>query len=97
MSNSSNNARWKSSRAADIAWAGWGDSYVVYHRPSGRTHFLNSSSFSLITELLQSERDLEAIAEFVTPNDGAGDRELLRQELLDLLGRLEHSGLIEKA
>ena len=38
------------------------DSYAVFHRPSGKTHFLNAAGYRLITEILERPGDTASIA-----------------------------------
>ena len=91
------NPHWKSVPATDIAWVGWDGSYAGYHRPSGRTHFLNGSSYSLVTDFLRSAQDLDSVLDSIASGQEPQARESLRHEVLELLEQLEHVGLIEKA
>jgi len=77
----------------------WGDDQVAYHRPSGRTHFLNAASHFLISELLREPRDLEAVVDAFLTDDGNGANSdaLVREEISRLLDRLEQLGLISPA
>ncbi|WP_405240421.1 HPr-rel-A system PqqD family peptide chaperone [Lentisalinibacter orientalis] len=83
----------------DLIWASWGDSYVAYHRPSGKTHFLNSASHELLCEVLRESADIEAIArDFAPVNDNDGvvsSRD--REQLAALLNHLEELGLVRRA
>jgi PqqD family protein of HPr-rel-A system len=89
--------RWRRSAADDLVWFDCGDGFVVYHRPSGKTHLLNEASYRLMTELLQVPRDLHSIArEFAPESRENFDTEYLEQ-LQSMLRRLAQLGLIERA
>lgn len=81
--------RWRAAPAEHVVWTSWDDDYVAYHRPSGKTHFLNASSHYLLTELLREPRDVQAVA------DAFGDSSLA--EVAAMLEHFEHLGLIEDA
>jgi hypothetical protein len=72
--------RWKAAPAAQFAWADWSDGHVLYHRPSGKTHFLNEAGASLLRELLAA------------PSEAFEADESLRGLLL----RFEALGLVER-
>lgn len=44
--------RWRAAPAAQFSWADWSDGHVLYHRLSGKTHFLNEAGATLLRELL---------------------------------------------
>lgn len=71
---------WRASPAEHYSWASWPDGEVLYHRPSGKTHFLNASGAELLRQLLAAPgQSFEA--------DDA---------LLELLLRMEALGLVER-
>ena len=77
---------WRSS-AADCVWAIYGDDYVVFHRPSGKTHFLNAAGHRLLTEILDrpdNERAYMLIA-LGYPADGCEVPDQVRKPLEDIL------------
>ena len=90
-------ARWCSPPPDTIAWVSWDDEYVAYHRHSGKTHFLNAASARLISELLQQSSDAVAIAKAFAPPEGEVERRAHLAEILSMLERLEHLGLIQRA
>lgn len=89
--------RWRSTVPDTIEWVSWGDDYVAYHRPSGTTHFLNASSAGLITGLLNEPKDAEAIAITFSPPVDDEDKAVHLKEILSMLERLEHLGMIQRA
>ncbi len=89
--------RWRSISADDILWAEWDDDYVAYHRPSGKTHFLNASSALLLTEILVEAKDAASVTKLLSPS---GDLDISRErveQVMSMLARLEHLGLVERA
>ncbi len=86
---------WTTTNPDDLVWAEWDDTYVAYHRPSGRTHFLNRASYELLTDYLRTPREAARLAEqFDLDIDGnPADRE----ELDGFLERFEELGLIRRA
>lgn len=73
-----------------------GDGFVVYHRPSGKTHLLNEASHRLLTQLLIEPKDLAAIAAAFDPGGAGPAREEYLDSLTEMLRRLERYGLIER-
>ena len=92
----SNVVKWCSRSSAEVVWFDAPPDFIAFHRPSGKTHFLNEASKVLLTELLTVPRDLGEILEAFSPND---DDEARRHVLpmQDLLTHLEALGLIERA
>ena len=93
----SSSPKWWRARSPDeIVWAHFDEDYVAFHRPSGKTHFLNAASHLLICEILTEARDLDAIVgEFVMDEDG-GDPAAHTAQMRSILDHLEILGLIER-
>ena len=53
---------WRASPVEDIAWVRFDDEYVAYHRPSGKTHFLNAATHRLLTDLLVEPASVATVA-----------------------------------
>jgi PqqD family protein of HPr-rel-A system len=87
---------WQGPDADAISWAQWGDDFVAYHRPSGRTHFLNTASHYLIAELLASPADIDAIASAFAPPTASDDRQAHLEEISAMLEWLDQLGLIRR-
>lgn len=66
---------------AQFAWAHWSDGHVLYHRPSGKTHFLNEAGAALLRELLANPAE-------TFDADPALQGLLLRFETLGLVERV---------
>jgi PqqD family protein of HPr-rel-A system len=43
--------RWVAADPDDLTWVHWPDGAAVFHRPSGKTHFLNPASVLLLDQL----------------------------------------------
>lgn len=71
---------WRAAPAGQFVWAHWGDGHALFHRPSGKTHFLNEAGASLLRELLAAP----------------GDPFEADPSLHDLLLRFEALGLVER-
>ncbi len=84
-----------------MVWADWGRDQVVYHRPSGRTHFLNDVSRRLILDVLppagEPGRDAGSVAAALDLPDDDLDAAAIVEEIRDLLMHLEALGLVERA
>lgn len=76
-------------------WISWDDDFVAYHRPSGKTHFLNAASNFLIAGHLVEPRTTDEVAlAFRSPAAAGGHGDTL-PDVVPLLERLEHLGLID--
>ena len=89
--------KWQQNPDDDFVWSACGDGFVIYHRPSGKTHLLNDASCRLLRDLLQEPMDLAAIAaEFEPGQDGSQSDDYL-ERMASMLRRLEQLGLIQRA
>lgn len=88
--------RWRAGPAEELAWADLGDAYAVYHRPSGRTHFLNAATADLLANVLAEPRSAEAAAHELAAREGAPADEAFRAAVAESLLFLEHLGLVER-
>ena len=86
-----------SCRQDNLVWVSFDDDFVVYHRPSGKTHFLNEASKVLLTELLDDARDLPSILDAFATADSEDHSEEYVRQMKGMLGRLEDLGLIQSA
>jgi len=87
-------ARWRAGPAHELAWSAFGADYVVYHRPSGRTHFLNAATADLIENVLVEPRTVEGAALELAAREGAPSDAEFVAAVAESLARLEHLGLI---
>ena len=82
--------------ADEVLWVRFGEDFIAFHRPSGKTHFLNAASNYLLTDLLDQPRNL---AEIVTAFASAGlhdDEEALCSEISLMLDHLVGLGLVDR-
>ena len=89
--------RWRSCSQGSLVWRTWGAESVVYHRPSGKTHFVNESSRWLMTDVLREPKSVEDIVAVFAPAGADPDSNELHAEVGALLARLEYLGLIDRA
>ena len=87
--------RWRAPPPDTLVWACWDGDYVAYQRPSGKTHFLNESSYVLITDLLTAPTGALAVAQAFS-NGNEVDADMLA-DMRDLLLHLEELGLVYRA
>ncbi len=88
--------KWCACDPADIVWVAFDAEHVAYHRPSGRTHFLNDASRALLTELLPSPQDFDTILEAFGAGVAEEDASAYRGGMEEMLSRLEYLGLVER-
>ena len=88
--------KWVTGRSDHNLWYDCEDAVVLYHRPSGRTHFLNASSKTLLTEILASPRDLASIVAELGLHETTVSDDSAHEEVAGLLIRFEHLGLVER-
>ena len=78
-------------------WAKFDDDYVAYHRPSGKTHFLNAASQLLICAILTEPRDLAAIANEFASDRTDGNVDAYLEQMKAMLDHLETLGLVDRS
>lgn len=83
---------WQSCSPADIVWADLGNDLVIFHRPSGKTHFLNASSAFLLDEVLRNPVTFDEIVDAFTIDPGDGGEKTA--VIGDMLLHLERLGLV---
>jgi len=88
--------RWQAVPQSEFLWAHWGADYVLFHRPSGLTHFLNPSAALLLREVLVEPRTLESAAHTLAAAEGAEPGPDFLPEIAELLRRFETLGLVER-
>ena len=87
---------WRSRPPEEIVWAVFGNDYVAYHRPSGKTHFLNAASQLLIRDILTEPTALSAIADEFASEITDSHADAYLEQMRAMLDRLEHLGLVER-
>ena len=89
--------KWCACAPADIMWVALDNEYVAFHRPSGKTHFLNDASRVLLTEVLRVPRSFDVILNSFGTEVAGEDATAYREQMKGMLDRLESLGLIERA
>jgi PqqD family protein of HPr-rel-A system len=79
--------RWVAAAPASLDWACWGDDCVLFHQPSGKTHFINAPTAQLLRALQASPLTLDEICARV---------ELDEADAHELLWRLDELGLVQE-
>ena len=88
--------RWKRCASDSIEILSCGGDFVAYHRPSGKTHLLNESSYRLLTVVMEDEPTFPEIVDRCVPLDSESDRGELLDHLGEMLENLEQLGLLER-
>lgn len=92
--------RWRSADPQQLAWASWDGGHAVYHRPSGKTHFVNAATALLLERILIHPTGLEAACVALAGSqhgaDAGIDDRFMRDVVATLL-RLEELGLVVRA
>ena len=90
------NSQWRAAPPADLLWVEWGEHCALYHRPSGKTHFVNDATARLLQQVLLEPSDVEhvrfALGLPAGPAIDAGSPD----EIMALLQRLEALGLVAR-
>jgi PqqD family protein of HPr-rel-A system len=87
---------WRASGLDNLVWAAYDDDYIVYHRASGKTHFLNAATATLLTRVLETPKAAaEAAAELAAIEQAAVDDGFVAAVEASLHD-LEHLGLVEQ-
>ena len=87
---------WRASPVDDTAWVQFDDEYVAYHRPSGKTHFLNAATHRLLTDLLVEPASLATVAAAFAAGSSASPVGDVEKELRATLSHLESLGLVAR-
>ncbi len=88
---------WRRPDAAQCIWAEWqADVSVIYHRPSGKTHFINPSTAFLLERLLEGPATVGSAAQALAAAQERRADDALRDDVAGILLRLEELGLIER-
>ncbi len=88
--------RWRRCAEDEIEILSCGRDFVAYHRPSGKTHLLNESSYKLITDVLDDQPTFGEIADRCVSHEDAPDPRELLDHLAKMLENLEKLGLVER-
>ena len=82
--------------ASLCCWVQWGDDCVVYHHPSGKTHFLNAGAALLLREVLVEPKDSLTAADELAGAQGASADGRFREYVDQMLRRFDELGLVDR-
>lgn len=89
--------QWRVDRTQDLLWADLDEGAAVYHRPSGKTHFLNSSSVALLKRLQAGPADSLELALAITGGDAADLPPTFVDQVSVMLRHFDYLGLIRRS
>ena len=87
---------WCAGPARELVWSQFDDVYIAYHRPSGKTHFLNTATADLLGHVLVAPRTARSAGEELAAREGAAAAPDFLSAVAESLLHLEHLGLIER-
>lgn len=94
---SSADRTWRIPDTDDILWAHWGDEFIAFHRPSGKTHLLNAASEALLTRILVEMKTTADVVRELTAGEDGEPEDGLVVEIEALLIHLDELGLIVRS
>lgn len=80
-------------RQGDFCLEEWDDRYVLYHRASQKTHYLNQTSAIVLQCLMELPYTAETLADTLAAESGEPFSDGLRSNIAELLQHLEKQGL----
>jgi len=95
-SNDPSRARWRSVSLDDLLWVEADGVDIVYHRPSGKTHFLNAATAFLLLEALREPASLPSVIHDLSTAQGVDSQALPAEYVSGMLLRLEELGLVRR-
>lgn len=88
--------RWIAVEPDDLLWVHFDDGAAVYHRPSGRTHFLNAASVVLLQGLSEAPAATAEAASWLASGVAPQSGPPLLERVEKILGRYENLGLVRR-
>jgi PqqD family protein of HPr-rel-A system len=87
---------WIVVQSEELVWCTWDHDHVLYHRPSGKTHFVNDAAWLLLSRALTVARPLSEVTDELAAFQGASPTDELREYVQELLLRFEELGLVRR-
>lgn len=87
---------WRAVPGVELHFAQWGEDVVLFHAPSGLTHFVNVATAILLREVLAGPRSLDAAARDLAAAENAQVDEHFVAQVAELIQRLEALGLVKR-
>lgn len=91
---SAESVEWRAAGRESLLWARYDDEYVVYHRPSGKTHYVNMASALLLQSVLVEPKTAAVAAEQLGVEQSAAVDSEFVERVGQLLVRFEELGLV---
>jgi len=88
---------WRARPADEVVWLALDDDYVLYHRGSGKTHFLNAASKYLLRDVLTAPKTAAEAAAELARHEGVAAEPKFVIVVRQTLEQLDHLGLIDRA
>jgi PqqD family protein of HPr-rel-A system len=89
-----NSSTWVSCDPSDLVWVDLDEQFAVFHRPSGKTHFLNASSAFILDDILRNPQiGGQVVDKFMTGSESES-REQIASGILEMLLHMEELGLV---
>ena len=89
-------ASWRCGSPEECLWFDCDDAFVVYHRPSGKTHLMNDVSAYLLRDLLVEPMRLLDVVVALSPDSTERSVDF-EKTVAEMLIRFEQLGLVERA
>jgi len=89
-------SKWKAKDAGSLLWERWGDEYVVFHIPSGKTHFLNAAGALVLEILGRQDSDVAHLAAEIGRRASTAVDDTLMAQIQQSLVRYEQLGLVSR-
>jgi PqqD family protein of HPr-rel-A system len=86
--------RYRTADGTQLVWAELDGDFALYHRPSGKTHFLNVSSAYLLLTVLQQPRTVAEAAALLLEQQVDPVTDTQSEYLDDLLRRFAELGIV---
>jgi PqqD family protein of HPr-rel-A system len=88
--------QWIAAPESALRWWEHDGEHVLYHRPSGKTHFVNASMWLLLSEVLSAPRSLESLTAELASLLGVPCDEEFAASIATMIPRLEELGLVRR-
>ncbi|HJR71883.1 MAG TPA: HPr-rel-A system PqqD family peptide chaperone [Gammaproteobacteria bacterium] len=87
---------WRARPADEVVWLALDDDYVLYHRGSGKTHFLNAASKYLLRDVLTTPQTAADAAAALARHEGVAPEPAFVTVVTETLEQLDYLGLIDR-
>jgi PqqD family protein of HPr-rel-A system len=88
-------ARYRAIDPSQLRWLELDAEFVLYHRPSGKTHFLNATSACLLMEILARPRTAAEATSLLLESQATPIEDAQHEYVRGLLQRFAELGIID--